>query len=156
MRNPGGNLAQGRQPFGTAEPGLHLVQGGDVHIESLIHQSPSVRISDGNPLAQHFTYRTILMEEPKDRYVGPALFHRLRELGEDTIPIFWVNGLLDRFQVALFIGIQPGENLVIPIAEHKRSEEHTSELQSLAYLVCRLLLEKKKTTIACTQNDLFM
>src|SRR2546425_13355901 len=27
---------------------------------------------------------------------------------------------------------------------HNRSEEHTSELQSLAYLVCRLLLEKKK------------
>src|SRR2546425_8129834 len=30
--------------------------------------------------------------------------------------------------------------------EDLRSEEHTSELQSLAYLVCRLLLEKKKTT----------
>src|SRR2546425_9691849 len=29
-----------------------------------------------------------------------------------------------------------------------RSEEHTSELQSLAYLVCRLLLEKKKKTSA--------
>src|SRR2546425_11600318 len=29
---------------------------------------------------------------------------------------------------------------------HDRSEEHTSELQSLAYLVCRLLLEKKKKT----------
>src|SRR2546425_5000537 len=28
----------------------------------------------------------------------------------------------------------------------KRSEEHTSELQSLAYLVCRLLLEKKKSS----------
>src|SRR5687767_15562946 len=28
--------------------------------------------------------------------------------------------------------------------KHGRSEEHTSELQSLAYLVCRLLLEKKK------------
>src|SRR2546425_5879093 len=28
-----------------------------------------------------------------------------------------------------------------------RSEEHTSELQSLAYLVCRLLLEKKKKHI---------
>src|SRR2546425_1867131 len=27
-----------------------------------------------------------------------------------------------------------------------RSEEHTSELQSLAYLVCRLLLEKKKNS----------
>src|SRR5205823_7288546 len=29
-------------------------------------------------------------------------------------------------------------------ANGERSEEHTSELQSLAYLVCRLLLEKKK------------
>src|SRR3989441_3801737 len=29
----------------------------------------------------------------------------------------------------------------------ERSEEHTSELQSLAYLVCRLLLEKKKKTV---------
>src|SRR5687767_15637424 len=29
--------------------------------------------------------------------------------------------------------------------EATRSEEHTSELQSLAYLVCRLLLEKKKS-----------
>src|SRR5687767_15437684 len=29
--------------------------------------------------------------------------------------------------------------------EQARSEEHTSELQSLAYLVCRLLLEKKKS-----------
>src|SRR2546423_2569970 len=37
-----------------------------------------------------------------------------------------------------------------------RSEEHTSELQSLAYLVCRLLLEKKKLprcSIAATQRD---
>src|SRR2546425_8493455 len=31
-----------------------------------------------------------------------------------------------------------------PLGAHGRSEEHTSELQSLAYLVCRLLLEKKK------------
>src|SRR5258707_10424878 len=29
---------------------------------------------------------------------------------------------------------------------HSRSEEHTSELQSRQYLVCRLLLEKKKKT----------
>src|SRR2546425_5742576 len=31
----------------------------------------------------------------------------------------------------------------------ERSEEHTSELQSLAYLVCRLLLEKKKRCRRC-------
>src|SRR3989441_4304208 len=39
---------------------------------------------------------------------------------------------------------------VVPVAlaqeaaPEQRSEQHTSELQSLAYLVCRLLLEKKK------------
>src|SRR2546425_3837209 len=33
-----------------------------------------------------------------------------------------------------------------------RSEEHTSELQSLAYLVCRLLLEKKKKNITSRQD----
>src|SRR5687767_15439101 len=33
------------------------------------------------------------------------------------------------------------------MAARVRSEEHTSELQSLAYLVCRLLLEKKKKKI---------
>src|SRR2546425_3517240 len=32
----------------------------------------------------------------------------------------------------------------VTLAIYFRSEEHTSELQSLAYLVCRLLLEKKK------------
>src|SRR3712207_7861138 len=32
-------------------------------------------------------------------------------------------------------------------AAHLRSEEHTSELQSRQYLVCRLLLEKKKNTL---------
>src|SRR2546425_4359485 len=34
-----------------------------------------------------------------------------------------------------------------------RSEEHTSELQSLAYLVCRLLLEKKKKN---KQNNMYI
>src|SRR3712207_7930544 len=32
---------------------------------------------------------------------------------------------------------------------HPRSEEHTSELQSRQYLVCRLLLEKKKPASPC-------
>src|SRR2546425_2747780 len=44
-------------------------------------------------------------------------------------------------------GARPAKRMPagVPIAEgSSRSEEHTSELQSLAYLVCRLLLEKKK------------
>src|SRR2546425_7943808 len=38
----------------------------------------------------------------------------------------------------------PGMLVGAATAAATRSEEHTSELQSLAYLVCRLLLEKKK------------
>src|SRR2546425_6897709 len=37
-----------------------------------------------------------------------------------------------------------GHDPCAPDSAKSRSEEHTSELQSLAYLVCRLLLEKKK------------
>src|SRR3712207_8782964 len=39
-------------------------------------------------------------------------------------------------------GLEMDHSLVIPHTD--RSEEHTSELQSRQYLVCRLLLEKKK------------
>src|SRR2546427_4588667 len=41
-------------------------------------------------------------------------------------------------------------------ADDKRSEEHTSELQSQSNLVCRLLLEKKKETEARTRAGLFL
>src|SRR2546425_7276494 len=42
-------------------------------------------------------------------------------------------------------GLGPGDRAITtPLTFAARSEEHTSELQSLAYLVCRLLLEKKK------------
>src|SRR5436189_3429943 len=43
------------------------------------------------------------------------------------------------------LGVLDGlAHLVVVLADHERSEEHTSELQSPMYLVCRLLLEKKK------------
>src|SRR3712207_7956835 len=41
--------------------------------------------------------------------------------------------------------VRCGEELEFPDEVIARSEEHTSELQSRQYLVCRLLLEKKKT-----------
>src|SRR5690348_18019817 len=45
--------------------------------------------------------------------------------------------------------VRNGVDLVIARRAHpsRRSEEHTSELQSPVHLVCRLLLEKKKTTL---------
>src|SRR3954449_13637465 len=40
-----------------------------------------------------------------------------------------------------------GVRLREDVADHVRSEEHTSELQSHSHLVCRLLLEKKETNV---------
>src|SRR3989441_7069751 len=46
--------------------------------------------------------------------------------------------------LAAVLGGLVGAKLWYVLLTGERSEEHTSELQSLAYLVCRLLLEKKK------------
>src|SRR2546423_4148942 len=52
-------------------------------------------------------------------------------------------------------GVRPlrrGERYLHAVLRRERSEEHTSELQSLAYLVCRLLLEKKKKKTLATAD----
>src|SRR5258707_9507574 len=54
------------------------------------------------------------------------------------------------------IGISTAFIDVIPPERPERSEEHTSELQSRQYLVCRLLLEKKNTEaqeLSCDLQD---
>src|SRR3712207_8209358 len=48
-----------------------------------------------------------------------------------------------RFDVAAVTGNSMGWYTALAVAGAVRSEEHTSELQSRQYLVCRLLLEKK-------------
>src|SRR3712207_7962117 len=45
------------------------------------------------------------------------------------------------------VGARPPQRPSVP-SEDRRSEEHTSELQSRQYLVCRLLLEKKKKIVS--------
>src|SRR5476651_2899158 len=52
----------------------------------------------------------------------------------DALPIFWPSGQAHAKRDAEYD------------CRRRRSEEHTSELQSRQYLVCRLLLEKKKKT----------
>src|SRR2546423_10348345 len=49
------------------------------------------------------------------------------------------------------VRIEPDKMTVDQVRQLMRSEEHTSELQSLAYLVCRLLLEKKKRQLLCAE-----
>src|SRR3712207_8206810 len=69
-----------------------------------------------------------------------AVVDSLPELGGQITAMYPEKDILD---VAGFPSIK-GKDLVAGLVEQARSEEHTSELQSRQYLVCRLLLEKKK------------
>src|SRR2546425_7312653 len=58
-------------------------------------------------------------------------------------------GLVDRYRaMPNLLASEPSAYLKSAAHQPVRSEEHTSELQSLAYLVCRLLLEKKNTDLS--------
>src|SRR5262245_65385566 len=59
----------------------------------------------------------------------------------------WVEHLASHFGLSVFPSYIGGTNFA-----HGRSEEHTSELQSLRHLVCRLLLEKKKKQLYHVQH----
>src|SRR3712207_8400365 len=70
----------------------------------------------------------------------------------DALPIYrgakLTNYLRPKVKLECVVASTDVEKVVSVILEHarsgSRSEEHTSELQSRQYLVCRLLLEKKK------------
>src|SRR3989441_5766468 len=75
--------------------------------------------------------------------------HRLRRTRDPAylIPlrrILWAHLVFAIIKIAIDSKYSPIATILDGIGV--RSEEHTSELQSLAYLVCRLLLEKKKIT----------
>src|SRR3712207_8826241 len=77
----------------------------------------------------------------------------------DALPIFLVTSL-GEFE-AVGIAQELGRTLArtsraILIAIDARSEEHTSELQSRQYLVCRLLLEKKKKHTSTFHSLLYL
>src|SRR3712207_7189827 len=56
----------------------------------------------------------------------------LKRLSRIRVPVMFTTDLYDYAPSGMYIAY-----------EHTRSEEHTSEIQSRQYLVCRLLLEKK-------------
>src|SRR2546425_8751686 len=83
------------------------------------------------------------VEQVLDRFLEPVrqleqLRHRLLLGLRELAPVH----VTDRDPVVRGVvrAADPRERLAV---DGHRSEEHTSELQSLAYLVCRLLLEKK-------------
>src|SRR5947199_5507912 len=82
------------------------------------------------PRSTLFPYTTLF------RSLFPALLH-LPELARTG----FVVGFL------AVMGLREVDPFFAATRRHVRSEEHTSELQSLRHLVCRLLLEKKKKRI---------
>src|SRR5258707_9480100 len=76
----------------------------------------------------------------------------LMPLGQRAFFRSWI------FWVGLFYVLAPlglvlyGVNDIVDAEADVRSEEHTSELQSRQYLVCRLLLEKKNCKARCTPS----
>src|SRR5687767_15910575 len=68
--------------------------------------------------------------------------HRSAELKPLEVQVFGVRKSADTRAALRFFAERRIKVHFVDLLE--RSEEHTSELQSLAYLVCRLLLEKKK------------
>src|SRR3712207_8040229 len=90
------------------------------------------------PRSTLFPYTTLFRSSDEDRHSQPVRA-ALRYCREAEV---------------LLVG-PTGDPTVIGVAvvhlrgDHIRSEEHTSELQSRQYLVCRLLLEKKKKLNTC-------
>src|SRR3712207_9347180 len=70
------------------------------------------------------------------------------ELGRKKIPIkvsHNTHSATDKIVLRIQCYLVKPHNYSFLVKRRIRSEEHTSELQSRQYLVCRLLLEKKKT-----------
>src|SRR2546422_4440908 len=97
------------------------------------------------PRSTLFPYTT-LFRSIMDLHAGVSLFLAGRIAPLALLPpavagvagMLWFRSML-AFPVDLLTGAVHGTDAIV------RSEEHTSELQSRLHLVCRLLLEKKKT-----------
>src|SRR3712207_6891149 len=90
------------------------------------------------PRSTLFPYTTLFRSGVGDRPVGRQGGVEPRHVRHRLIVLPLPDGQVQHDRVRPAAGAVP---LIVVV----RSEEHTSELQSRQYLVCRLLLEKKKT-----------
>src|SRR3712207_7321644 len=96
------------------------------------------------PRSTLFPYTTLFRSQQSAVVVEPAIMH----------PIGRVRDLDDPASLQ-----HQARHTIIPChisydRTHTRSEEHTSELQSRQYLVCRLLIEKKHIHTPASQNTI--
>src|SRR2546423_9560288 len=93
------------------------------------------------PRSTLFPYTTLFRSVLDRRRTAPAI-----DLVERHSGPLWIRSALSS-RHAVWSSSRACDRLRLAALHQRRSEEHTSELQSLAYLVCRLLLEKKKHDI---------
>src|SRR3712207_8140092 len=94
------------------------------------------------PRSTLFPYTTLFRSERLLGEAGPA--DLLDGAGEVAVPVGVVAGVHERGVAEVGDVLVQQRFLGLEAEPALRSEEHTSELQSRQYLVCRLLLEKKK------------
>src|SRR3712207_7396351 len=104
--------------------GAEVLQVGHFHVDEALAKAKELGRQDGYFCPSQFESEWNVEENRV--WLGPEI---LSQLPEGAVPD------------ALVMGVGTGGTLV---GVGQRSEEHTSELQSRQYLVCRLLLEKKK------------
>src|SRR3712207_6952309 len=92
------------------------------------------------PRSTLFPYTTLFRSRRADRFGQPHGRHHERTRNPSPL-VGEAESRSDREG-----GNNAGLPMLAPVPPSPRSEEHTSELQSRQYLVCRLLLEKKKIT----------
>src|SRR2546425_7253978 len=100
----------------------------------------------------------MIRRPPRSTLFPYTTLFRSRRLMGRTQSTFSVISTLLQVSMSFTLGwLGQHAGLPVAFAVLGRSEEHTSELQSLAYLVCRLLLEKKKKILLpplyCTSVD---
>src|SRR2546422_8340221 len=80
--------------------------------------------------------------------VGKGVARTLRQRGKIPGVLYGqgecISLTIDPAEIRKVLHSESGSNTLLNVRIAKRSEEHTSELQSRLHLVCRLLLEKKK------------
>src|SRR2546422_11772346 len=94
------------------------------------------------PRSTLFPYTTLFRSQHRDGAAEAVI--RLRQLEADRPPTEHDEPRGQRWLIER--GDVRQEARVVESGNRRRSEEHTSELQSRLHLVCRLLLEKKKET----------
>src|SRR3712207_7014886 len=97
------------------------------------------------PRSTLFPYTTLFRSEVTEKKVRRERMGHIK-LVVPVVHIWYFKSLPNKIGYLLGMSSKKLETIVY---YERRSEEHTSELQSRQYLVCRLLLEKKKKSYLC-------